>query len=136
MSRCVLDASVVLAWSFKTDATGRADQVMSEVARHGALVPAVWPLEVANGVRIAVRQSVIERPHAEDLLRAILALPIGVEGVSPTRALTTIHALALQTGLTAYDASYLELARRIELPLCTLDRYLAAACKAPNVALA
>ena len=42
-----------------------------------------------------------------------------------------VVALALETGLTAYDASYLWLARRLGLELVTLDKALQAAVGGP-----
>lgn len=43
-----------------------------------------------------------------------------------------VVALALETGLTAYDASYLWLARRLDAELVTLDRAPIAAAQAPS----
>jgi predicted nucleic acid-binding protein len=40
-----------------------------------------------------------------------------------------VLALALRTGLTGYDASYLHLARTLEVELVTLGRQLAAAAE-------
>ena len=47
--------------------------------------------------------------------------------------LTSVHALALQYRLTSYDAAYLELAQRRNLPLATLDDELREACQAAGV---
>ena len=40
--------------------------------------------------------------------------------------------LALRTGLTTYDASYLYLARRLDLPLVTFDHQLQVAFNGPS----
>ena len=46
-----------------------------------------------------------------------------------------VLALARQHRLTVYDAAYLELALRQDLPIATLDMPLAAAARAEGVAL-
>lgn len=54
---------------------------------------------------------------------------------SSEHILTDVHRLAVAYRLTSYDASYLELALRKNLPLATLDDELIAASKASGVAL-
>ena len=46
-----------------------------------------------------------------------------------------VHRLAVQYGLSGYDAAYLELAVRKSLPLATLDADLQDAAKAAGVEL-
>jgi predicted nucleic acid-binding protein len=58
-----------------------------------------------------------------------------VDPDSSDRILTDVHRLAVAYRLTSYDASYLELALRKNLPLATLDDELIAASKACGVAL-
>ena len=54
----------------------------------------------------------------------LLALPIEVDEKSHHRAWEYLLPLAAQTGLSEYDAAYLELALRHNLPLATLDATL------------
>lgn len=44
----VLDNSIVMAWSFEDESDEYADAVLDRLSTARALVPAVWPLEVAN----------------------------------------------------------------------------------------
>jgi len=46
-----------------------------------------------------------------------------------------VRRFAEQYGLTAYDAAYLELAKRLGLPLATLDKDLQRATKSASVSL-
>ena len=46
---------------------------------------------------------------------------------------TDVHRLALSYRLTSYDAAYLELAIRLNLPLATLDDELIRAARAAGV---
>ena len=50
--------------------------------------------------------------------------------------LPALDALAARHGLSAYDASYLELALRLKLPLATLDKALLEAMTQAGVAAA
>jgi predicted nucleic acid-binding protein len=45
----VLDASTTLAWYFDDEASEAADRALDATALGGAVVPALWRLEVANG---------------------------------------------------------------------------------------
>jgi predicted nucleic acid-binding protein len=58
-----------------------------------------------------------------------------VDPESSDRILTDVHRLAVAYRLTSYDASYLELALRRNLPLATLDDELITASKASGVAI-
>jgi hypothetical protein len=49
----VLDASLTLAWYFDDEANSAVDSVLADVVRHGAFVPPLWRLEVANGFQSA-----------------------------------------------------------------------------------
>ena len=53
----------------------------------------------------------------------MLDLPITLHAVDPL----AVFALAVETGLTAYDGAYLWLSRELKAPLVSLDRELLAA---------
>jgi hypothetical protein len=44
------DASLTLSWFLKRERMPGVDAVLTEVAEHGAVVPALWRLEVANAL--------------------------------------------------------------------------------------
>jgi ABC-type uncharacterized transport system substrate-binding protein len=46
----VLDASLALAWYFQDEASPATDRVLDRVAETGAVVPALWRLELANAL--------------------------------------------------------------------------------------
>jgi predicted nucleic acid-binding protein len=61
-------------------------------------------------------------------------LPITVEQETPERMLKEIVSLAREQELSTYDASYLDLAMSLDLPLATQDTSLSKAakkCKVP-----
>ena len=105
----VLDNSVAMAWCFEDEASPYADRVLDAVVRDTAIVPALWPLEVANGLRSSVRRGRISPERARELATELRLLPVEVEPPDRARDLSTVLDLALANDLTSYDASYLEL---------------------------
>lgn len=136
MTHFVLDASVALTWVFE-DEFSDYSQFVSEILNEGeAHVPIVWPLEIPNGVLNAVRRGRFLASDTQPFLGDLARLHIEIE---PGFALETLGqttlALVLNHRLSAYDASYLELAIRRGLPLATQDRKLADAAIAAGVEL-
>ena len=131
----VVDAAVTLAWCFADEASELADRVLDRLERDEALAPAIWPLEVANGLRTAEgrgRLDLADVAHVRDLLTA---LPVQVESVPLDTALGEVAELARQLDLTAYNAAYLALAARRGLALATVDDRLRRACESAGVEL-
>lgn len=131
----VLDSSMAVAWSFEDETNDYADHVQGQLATKRAVVPLLWPLEVANALLVGERR---KRSTEADTARwtAMLAgLQIRVDEQTNSSAWTTTLALARRHKLSAYDAAYLELAIRRGLPLATLDEQLKAAATVAGVAL-
>ncbi len=131
----VVDASITLSWHFEDERTEASDLVLDRVTEDGAVVPAVWRLEVANGFRTAIRRRRIDSEFRDEALRVLASLPISVDPETDAQSWTGILRLADRFELTPYDAAYLELAHRLALPLATLDRGLRKAGVALGVAL-
>ena len=100
-----------------------------------ALAPSIWPLEVGNVLLVAERRERVSGAEALRFLEVLGQLPIDVDATRRWLALDRALQIARETGLTVYDASYLELAARFGVPLATLDRRMAAAAARVGVAL-
>lgn len=131
----VLDGSLALSWYFEDERTDASRAVLEEVAERGALVPPHWPLEVANGLQMAVRRKRIDVAFRDRALANLATMMIEVDPECQARAWSGAVRLADAHVLTLYDAAYLELAERRRLRLATLDRSLARAAGAVGVAL-
>lgn len=122
MHAAVVDASAVAAVVFDEPEAADVVRRLTGVPLCG---PRLLELELANTACSKIRR----RLATADVLLADLA-DAGRLHVTffdpPTDEVLT---LALETGLTVYDASYLWLAVALELPLVTLDRQLARAAK-------
>ena len=136
MPEFVLDASMTLAWCFEDEGTPFTESVFDQLrAGSDCVVPAIWPSEVANGVRQAERRGRITPERANDFLLMLLAQPISVVDPSSEQTFQAVLDLARDQQLTVYDAMYLDLALREGLPLASLDDPLRAAADRVGVAL-
>ena len=125
----VLDPSLALGWYFEDERTQAADDVLDQVVETGAVVPTLWRLEIVNGFQMAIRRKRIDAAYRDKALAELAALPISIDPDTDAYAWTTVLQLADKFRLTAYDAAYLELAQRRNLPLATVDRQLLSACQ-------
>ncbi len=124
MTRLVLDCSIAMAWCFEGEANPTADSVLESLVTAEAVVPSIWPLEVANVLANSERQGRITPARTAQFLAMFGALPIVVDEQTTRKALSDVLALARAHGLSAYDAAYLELAMREGAELATLDERL------------
>lgn len=131
----VLDASVTLARVLPEEMNDAIHQVFQQVSESGAWVPSLWKLEVANAIHQSTRRGRISASHREGILSDLAALEINVDSETLIHAWGATLRLADDHGLTVYDATYLELALRLNLPLATLDRKLRSAALAEAVLL-
>lgn len=135
MTGFVLDASVALRWFLDHPTPPYANRVKQFFLKGvRAVVPALWHLEMSNGLAVAERRSILTAADVDQAvidIEQIAAASMDIDGsiVSARQALATARAFQL----SAYDAVYLDLARRERLPLATLDDRLRAA--APRAAV-
>jgi predicted nucleic acid-binding protein len=120
----VLDASVALAWGFEDESSDYTDAVLSALESWEAIVPCIWPLEVGNALLVAERRGRMTQAAVTLFIEYLRSLPITVERTALGRMFGEALALAREQELSLYDASYLDLALRLGLPLATWDRAL------------
>ena len=123
----VVDASMAIAWQFEDEATPAADAALERTVRDGAIVPAIWRLEVANVLRMAVRRKRCDEAFVDAAIARLDGLRIEDDIETSLHAWNETSALARSEGLTVYNAAYLELALRRKLPLASGDKALIAA---------
>ena len=131
----VLDSSVTLSWCFEDERTDATDALLNQVAESGAEAPSLWPLEILNALAMAERRRRINSERRQRLCGFLHDLPVNIDVETASRAWAATSQLAVRFKLTIYDAAYLELAQRLNLPLATLDKELRAAGRALGIAL-
>lgn len=129
----VLDCSVTMAWCFADESDPYSDQVLESLTAGEAFVPAVWPLEVANVLSVGERRQRVTETNAWRFVQLLNRLRIHIDPLSGDLSVERLFALAREFSLSAYDASYLELAARRKLPLATLDKRLLSAAQSVGV---
>lgn len=131
----ILDASVALSWCFADEASRESRAVLNFLLENDAEVPAIWPLEIANTLAINERKHRITTAQSDEFLATLADLNICVEAHFPALTPKDVFPLIRRHGLSAYDAAYLELAKRKGLQLATFDRQLIAAAPQEDVQL-
>lgn len=127
----VLDNSVVCGWLLENQASDYADAVGERLQVDRAIAPALLHLEYTNVLRTACKRGKLIAQHAQEAIRQLQDLPIDTDRDVADPAL--LLSLALRHDLTAYDAAYLELALRRQLPIATIDADLADAARVAGV---
>ena len=128
-ARFVIDNSGVMSWCFEDEGSGYAEAVLESLETGRAFAPAIWPLEVGNVLLVAERKNRLSHAAAVRFLDLVDGLPISVEQESPDRMFKEVLSLARELELSTYDASYLDLAMRLDLPVSTLDASLLRAAR-------
>ena len=131
----VIDASLTVAWYFDDETTPPTEAVLERVSETGAVVPALWRLEVANAFQSAIRRKRITADYRDRSLIELMHMPIVIDAETNVYAWTTTLRLAERFALTSYDSAYLELAQRRNLPLATLDAELRNAAAVLDIAV-
>jgi predicted nucleic acid-binding protein len=131
----VLDSSAALAWIYSDETTEAIRHVFDLLTENGAWVPGLWRLEVANILEMGVRRGRHDAAFRDATLADLALLPISLDPETDRQAWGATAQLASRHRLTLYDAAYLELAQRRDLPLATLDRELRSAANDEGVIL-
>jgi len=92
-------------------------------------------MEVLNGLTRASRRGRLDDPSVVTFLATLVALDIVVEELSISEQWSEALPLILQYRLSAYDAAYLALAKRLGVGLATLDTQLRLAAQTEGVSL-
>jgi predicted nucleic acid-binding protein len=131
----VIDASITMSWCFADESAPYSRGVLQSLLDTYAEVPALWLFEVANVLAVGERRQRITAALSDEFLKALSGLDIRIEPRTSPVASMDLLVLVRRYGLTAYDAAYLELAKRKGLPLATLDKELITAASHESVAL-
>lgn len=113
----VVDASALGALAFGEP---RGAEALASLQGAELFAPTLLPYELAS---IARRKS-LDRPELREALMEALGVALAMDIGFAEVPHPSVVALALQTGLTTYDASYLHLAQALGADLVTFDERL------------
>jgi predicted nucleic acid-binding protein len=112
MASLVIDASLAAAWCFSDEQTDYTNRVLQSLPSSNAFAPKLWAYELRNSVLMGVRRGRVSRPDAEGFFSSLPSLNIHL--TDPV-SYDDVFRLADATGLTVYDAAYLDLSMRERL---------------------
>ena len=121
----MLDASVVGAWLFEEQQNKSAIQLRNQALDSMAIIPQLFRYEITN---LILNNTRIDEVDARvSAFKFIESIPVTMDFKTPLYL--DLLELASDAQLSVYDAIYLELAIRYEVPLATYDKKLAKAAK-------
>ena len=135
MTALVLDVSVAIAWCARSQATHLTDRAEAYVNSNGAMLPAHFQLELSNALWRFERTKKLTRQAIDIYLQTLMGYALEYDAEAVEKTFADILPLARKHGLSSYDAGYLELAARLQLPLATRDAALARAANSVGVQL-
>jgi predicted nucleic acid-binding protein len=137
LRRFVLDASIALSWFIDPSVAPVAAKAQGYLARGDrAIVPHLWWAEVANGFVIAQKRAILAPARLAQAFNELdLIRSQSIDAFEHDFSIQRIVTSAQRFDLTAYDATYLEVANELRLPLATLDRKLSAAAAQAGIDL-
>ena len=138
MTAFVLDASVTAAWLLPDEASEHTRRLYALIRRDEVepQAPNLWQWECVNIIANGVRRGRIPQAAVEGIWSMLESIRHRVElhELAPPQHKASLG-IALDGGLSAYDAGYLWLARSLNLPLATFDRRLADAANRSGIGL-
>ena len=138
MSGFVLDASIAIRWVLQDgSASDRsyAGLVLDSFHDAVAWVPALWYTETIHVLRCSENDGKIGESTLTGFVYQCGQLPINIDPVMPLGIQLAVASISREFKLSGYDAQYLELAIRKNIPIATLDKDLRKAAKKTGVAL-
>ena len=130
----VVDTSAVIAWFIKDLATAYTNRLRERARRDALHAPAVLPLEIVNAVWQLQKRRRLSTHQADEIVAKVTRLKINIH--AETVPMQSLLGVARHHDLAAYDASFIELAQRLGLPLAAKDDVLLAAARRAGVSTA
>jgi predicted nucleic acid-binding protein len=132
---CVIDVSFVGCWFLEDESSAESYSVLSAYEEgHVCIhVPQLWNYEILNFLRNSCRRKRLAVEALEASATFLNRLKFNFHEQSSAVCRHRILSFATEFNLTAYDAAYLELADRLQIPLLTLDTDLENAAKKRNL---
>lgn len=132
----VLDVSACMPWCCEDETTPASEEMLEWAIRGSELyVPSVWGWEILNVVAVTVKRKRITADRARDFLGQLATLNFKIDSPPAMTDFPRLQAMAERYELTSYDVAYLDLAKRLSLPLATLDADLRKAAFAEGIEL-
>ncbi len=118
-----------MAWCVHTQASPLSDAALSAVCNHGGYVPPQFWFEVLHSLARSERRGIVQRAAIDEFLVDLSEMQLLVAPAYNATEMIDLNRQARHYTLKIYDAAYLDLALRLDLPLATRDAALARAAE-------
>ncbi len=125
----VVDASTALEWFLENPRSAPTERSWKAARKQLLVVPAIWPLETHNALLKLTRRGILTAAEAEEFRVELRLLAKRVDAAPDQETVDRIWEIAVANMMTVYDASYIELADRLNLPIASNDAAIRAAAK-------
>jgi len=131
----VLDCSVTMSWCFEDENTEYSKQILLLLKKIKAIVPCIWPLDVMNVLKVAENKHRITTLKSNAFVNLLNSLPIEIDPNLNCLLNKSILEITRKHSLSAYDAAYLEIAIRQNIPLISFDKKLCEVAKKEGISI-
>lgn len=129
-----MDCSFTAALFLPDKASAQVNRFFSEYLDSRTLhVPILWWYELTNVICVAERKKLLKDVDVQRITGLLSGFPVETDEARGVSYIRRLFEVAHTYGLSSYDASYLELAIRVDGGLATLDKELIAAADACGV---
>ena len=135
LSGWVIDASIIGPLLIPDEAQAEHPALIDLLESGRVVVPSHWPLEVASMGRVAVARKRAAEAAIMSGLAALAGYRIIIDQETAAAAWSRTLPLTFGHKLTVYDAAYVELALRLDVPLLCDDADMAKAATALGIEL-
>ena len=127
----VIDTSAVMAVFLSEDYAENIEEKIQEIltANGQLFVPPLFWYETGNTLVTAMKRNRITIDELRGIESDMTELPFSTEPIPAPEIRMHIREIAAEKSLSFYDAAYLELSKRLDLPLLSLDTKLISAAK-------
>ena len=121
MNHFILDCSVYMSWCLNEGTIKASSKILNSITKYGIMAPGLWVYEVTNTLAVSVRKNKLTVSDVHGLMNDIQLLPIEFDKPT-TENMSNIFHIANEYKLSAYDAAYIELALRANIPIASFDK--------------
>lgn len=121
-TKFVVDASFVLAFLLPDEESPEVEALFDKhtLGQASLVAPTILPFEVFNSLKMALKRHRLNKKNVSEIAEGFLDLKIEISFTDYEKTFS----LAIEYDLSFYDASYVFLAKSLQLPLLTLDKQL------------
>lgn len=132
----VVDCSFFMSSILPDETQNKVEEIFYRISQREFIVyvPSIFYLKCSNVLVSSLSRNRITKESFEEYSNLLKLMPITVDKFSATtESIYSISRLANKYNLSSYDASYLDLAIRLEASIASLDKKLLDACTKANI---